>query len=182
LKEFLELWDELGHPPSQREVQRASREGKCSGSVRFLNSFGTWDDLLSAAQADSQADERRLTFTYGIPFGQLLEGFRAVANQLKRVPTTSDIIQGSKDGLCASWPTFLRNFPGGIEEVIVAAGMGTLRDALLREFLDVQTQFDYPLTFSDWQMASVTRGCNEARRFIRYFGSWDELLKAAGLG
>jgi hypothetical protein len=80
-EELYRLRDELGHVPSSREMDA---HGKFS-RVTYRNRWGSWNEALEAAGLTPRTQAQKLSRT------DLLDELRRLADDLGRVPTTTDM-------------------------------------------------------------------------------------------
>ncbi|HXH26635.1 MAG TPA: DEAD/DEAH box helicase family protein [Candidatus Acidoferrum sp.] len=180
LKEIVELHRNVAYQLSHLDVQALHKEGKCNALLRYIKQYHSWGKVIEAA--DECMNGLLLSRPKTSPeVLKLLDGFRRVRKSLGYLPSVDEIDEYSTRGECRDYRIFLAIFPGGIEEIVSAAGYGTIQEVLLREFLTVQEGIDHPLSFDEVVGISITGRCNHPNRFIRYFGDWDKFLQAAGL-
>lgn len=108
LTELQQLAEELGHPPTSREMDE---EGAYSRVV-YRNRFNSWNDALVAAGLDQRTQGTKISRV------DLLEELRRLADELERPPKTNDMEENGK----YSQGVYYRRF-GSWEEALEAAGI-----------------------------------------------------------
>lgn len=108
LTELQQLAEELGRPPTSREMDEKGTYSR----VVYRNRFDSWNDALVAAGLDQRTQGTTISRE------DLLEELRRLADELERPPNTTDMEENGK----YSQGVYYRRF-GSWEEALKSAGI-----------------------------------------------------------
>lgn len=95
------LGKRLGRKPSDRDINRASREGFCASSVTFVRMFGS---LVKAYRKAGFEKVKPRSYTDK----EILSAFEKLAKEKGGMPTYHELVAASKAGKCPAPGTILR--------------------------------------------------------------------------
>jgi len=170
IEELQSIADQLGRPPSLREIDELSSYSRST----YQDRFGSWNDAVEEAGL-----EPRHSSTANIEDRELLEELDRLAENLDRTPRQRDMEQHGK----YSVTTYQNRFGSWNDALRKADHQPTKqwkvdRDDLLAELRRLGSrlgssptaaEMDEEGTFSSWV-------------YLSEFGSWNEALEAAGYG
>ena len=97
LEQLKELGKKLGRKPTDREINQASRKGKCAASTTFANKFGSLNQAyLKAGFTELSKNHNRYTND------QLVKALERLSKELGRFPGFHDIKRACREGRCPS--------------------------------------------------------------------------------
>ncbi len=170
--------ERLGRTPNNKDIARASKEGRTASGTVFGECFGSWNKALAAAELEVLAIGK---YNSEILIAQL----KAEAERLGRTPTVNDI--GAPGGkLTASWSAVTRCF-GSWNKGLEAAGLeinsnvGSYTPEILIAQLKAEAE-RLGRTPTKWDIVHSSKEGRTAsdKTFIDCFGSFPETLEAAG--
>lgn len=181
LKQLKTLASELGHPPSVADIKFAARKQRCASEETFRRQFGSVPAALKAAGLETSRFSKSRRLTKEDLIGQL----QGLARELGRTPIQADIKIASKQGKCASWPTFISRF-GSMPAAYRAAGLeetrgcpSYTREELLKQLRRLRRELGRPPKSIEIEKAAKKGECASTPTFRKEFGSIGAALKAA---
>lgn len=175
IKQLRQLYDELGYTPLQKDIERASKAGKCPRPLVFARAFGSCGAALVAA---------------GIPYRQpknspekCAEELQALAASLSHPPTKKEVEEAARKQLCADVWTLQRVFDvRTFWAVLEAAGLyGYTKPQLIRHIQTLAGELGRTPTRDDIVKASREGKCPPYEAFqrmlSRYTRPGKELLR-----
>lgn len=181
IAQLASLAKELGKTPTQKEVDQASALGKCASSPTFARMFGgSFTLALEAAglQANYKLYKPR----------DVLVDLKRFAKEIGKIPTTTDIKKGSRQGKCPSTATLANHF-GSIPIALKKAGLAgsrhqhkdTTNDELLVRLRALTRKLKRTPTSRDVSIAGKKESWGNPSLLQRRFGSFLKALSAAGI-
>lgn len=146
LNELQRLADELGRPPSSREMDERGNFSKGT----YYRDFDSWINALRTANIE--IDDPTKYQSGKISRETLLEELHRLANELDRPPTQADVRNKGK----YSDPTYVREF-GGVKNARNVAGLGhpsenrISEDDLLKELRRLEDELGRPPVYTEIQ-------------------------------
>lgn len=95
------LGTELGRKPTDRDMNRASKQGKCASAVTFARMFGSLPEAYRRSGYE-QVKPRQYTDR------EIRSLLKKLIKELSRMPTFHELEEASKEGKCPSPGTILR--------------------------------------------------------------------------
>lgn len=183
LRQLRVVTDSLKHPPSQRELSQASKDGLCSCEPIFRERFGSLNNAL-----------KRIGLTPGREVGltekDLAEQLCRLKVKLGRIPTVTDLAEASARNETASYSMFRDRFKTW-NNALRKAGLTDKKVEVIRyssselveEIKKAATILGHTPTTGDIirliekkKLRVVSLGA-----FYGHFKNWEGTLKAAGL-
>lgn len=168
IAELQSIADQLGRPPSLREIDELSSYSRST----YQDRFGSWNDAVEEAGL-----EPRHSSTANIEDRELLEELDRLAENLNRTPRQRDMEQHGKYSVTTyqnrfgSWNDALRK-----ADQQPAKRWKVDRDDLLAELRQLGSRLGSSPTAAEMDEG----GAFSSRVYLSEFGSWNEALEAAG--
>ena len=162
-----DLADDLGRTPTTAEM---NEQGRYS-SMPYRDRFDTWDDALRAA--DLEVDQCRISDE------QLRTALQDLADDLGRTPMTAEMNEQGP----YSTPTYRDRF-GSWAEALRAAGLGAnlYQNITLEQLLLALQDLADDLGRTPTTAEMDEQGRFSSATYLSRFDTWDDALRAAGLG
>ncbi len=183
LDQLRKVQKKLGHPPSQRELAKASTDGLCSSEPVFRNRFGS---LSKALEKIGSLPGKQV----GRTKAELVKQLQKLRDKLGRVPILADLAEASARNEIASYSVFRERFKSW-NNALRKAGLTDKRKeipcyseaGLLAEVKKAKRILGRTPTTGDMnrlqKKGKIKVG--SLMPFYSRFKSWEETLKAAGL-
>ncbi len=173
IKQLQSLAIELGRTPTKADVDKANRQGKCTRSSTFARTFGSFEIAIEIAGVGTSR------------MGQLALELKSLADQLGHTPSSAEVVANSRAGRGASKGTYIRMF-GSLNAALQSAGLTVNRapytpDQLLKELRQIAKELGRTPTGGDIVRRSrETKGASKGT-YLRFFGTFENALRSAGL-
>ena len=101
IKQLQALGERLGRKPSDRDINRASKQGLCASAVTFASMFGSLPEAYRKAGFE-QVKPRSYTDR------EIISAIKKLAKEKGRMPTYHELVASSKAGKCPCPGTIVR--------------------------------------------------------------------------
>lgn len=173
------LADKLEHTPTQDEINAASKRGECPAATGFFERFGNFEKVYKQIGLKPNATRP------GRPNdAAMIAALKELGRRLGHTPTFRDIAAASTRGECVTGDTYRRCF-GSINNALLLAGYSVnqrkdlTREELIRQLREYAKRIGRVPSSMDLRLRKPD--CAAAGTFAKYFGSWPEAVRAAGL-
>lgn len=178
IADLKKLAEKLGRTPMAEDIKAGSREGCCASVSTYAKTFGS----IRAAQ---QAAGLKL-YGENPSREELLDEMRALAAELGKTPTGSDIIAASRAGRCHPLSQFFREFgtlTAAQREVGLTPNLAERkpREQLVEDLQALAQALGRTPRQRDIDSAAKEGRCAPAWGYADEFGSIPEAQRAAGL-
>jgi hypothetical protein len=172
LAEIQRVADELGHPPSQSDIQEIGTYAP----TQYYRRFKSWDDVLEAAGLEPIESSNTISRE------ALLNEIRRLYDELGQPPTVQDV---REHGKYSATPYY--NHFEGFNEARTAAGLASperkshstqqiTKENLIDELCRLADELGHPPSLQEFRQ----HGEYSAGTYYNRFGSWQAALKEAG--
>jgi phage terminase small subunit len=181
LEQLQLLHSKIGRIPTGVDISEAHKAGTCASASTIRNVFGSLGKACEAA-GFRPCDEL-------LTKDELLDQIRRLSEELKKVPSTSDVARASKQRRCASTAVFYKHF-GSFRTVLSEAGFQLTEidrpkdystDALQQQITKLAVKLQRTPRVADVQRASRAGICASVSTFTKRFGTFNEAIKSAGM-
>lgn len=179
---------ELGHRPSQTDINKASARGACASGKTYISYFGSITGAQRAARLESVIGKTKATQPSTSPKiytrDQIQRQLEQLASKLGRRPTRVDVVAACRRRECAGL-TAIASFFGDFTTAIRSIGF-EVKDVRKRSHIQLIEQLR-ELTHllrripTAQDIVNAQGRCATPATFIRQFGSIVEARKAAAL-
>ncbi len=166
--ELQRLADQLNHPPGLRDMNQHGAHS----SKTYQKKFGSWNNALRAAGLGINAETN-------IDKPDLIDELRRIAEELDRTPTSRDMADRGKYGTATythqfdSWNDAVRE--AGLEPI---RERDVSREDIIADLKRLTEKLGKPPNTREMK----EHGCYGVSTCSNEFGTWNEALKAAGVG
>lgn len=184
IEKVKKLADELGRIPLERDIRKASKEGKCPSMKTIARRFGYLGAFLKAAGLTAQ----RPLYIFGEE--EVIQQLQKIARELGRSPTKEEVNKASQEGKAPSATTCSQRF-GSFNAALRAAGLAVRHrrtggrpysdKELIKQLRKLRRQLGRAPSRKDVANASKAGKCAAVATFREHFGSLPAAFMAAGL-
>lgn len=171
----------LGHTPSFKDVQRASKEGRMVSTSVYIKKFGSYNNVLVEAKLPQNMKYEKYSKS------ELIEQLKNEAKLLGRTPTKKDIEKASMEKRMASFTTIQNAYDGSINNALRTAGLiiNNAHNSFTRREIIEQIKREAQFlkrtpNGRDLRRASLAGRCASSSAIIARFGSINKSILVAG--